>query len=178
MAIMSMVCFVGMVHHGAGRHRADVKEEWKEGLDFWTYILGLFLVTGIGLVKISIGFLLKRFAQRPGQHRFIWGMVLFLAVFMAYSVVAFSVTCVPLRANWVPGLRAAPTTKCQSKEVLSIIGTVNGGEYCLCPYAFIRIHRHRLDIDTEDLSNQCFDRCHLLPPTCPCRLGFEDQPPD
>ncbi|KAK8123061.1 hypothetical protein PG984_011731 [Apiospora sp. TS-2023a] len=127
MAIMSMVCFVGMVQHGAGRYPADVKEEWREGLLYWTYILGFFLVTGISLVKISIGFLLKRFAQSPRQHRLLWGMVFFLSVFMAYSAITFSITCVPLKANWVPDLREAPTTKCQSRPVLSIIGTVNGG---------------------------------------------------
>ncbi|KAK7915126.1 hypothetical protein PG985_012829 [Apiospora marii] len=126
MAIMSMVCFVGMVQHGAGRYQTDIKDERREGLAYWTYILGFFLVTGICLVKISIGFLLKRFAQSPGQHRFLLGMILFLFVFMVYSTITFSISCAPLRANWVPALRAAPTTKCQSKEVLSIIGTVNG----------------------------------------------------
>ncbi|KAK7985742.1 hypothetical protein PG988_003364 [Apiospora saccharicola] len=123
---MSMVCFAGMVQHGAGRYPADVKEEWREGLLYWTYILGFFLVTGISLVKISIGFLLKRFAQSPGQHRLLWGMIELLSAFMVYSAITFSITCVPLRANWIPRLRAAPTTKCQSRPVLSIIGTVNG----------------------------------------------------
>ncbi|KAK8071673.1 hypothetical protein PG996_005021 [Apiospora saccharicola] len=52
-------------------------------------------------------------------------VALILAI-MVYSAITFSITCVPLRANWIPRLRAAPTTKCQSRPVLSIIGTVNG----------------------------------------------------
>ncbi|KAK8074492.1 oxidoreductase [Apiospora hydei] len=126
MAIMSMVCFIGMVQHGAGRYPKDIKDEWKEGLAYWSFIIGEFLVTGISLVKISIGFVLKRFAQSPAQHRFLCGIILFCSVFMAYSAIAFTIACVPLRAMWVPGLRAAPTTKCQSPQTLSIIGTVNG----------------------------------------------------
>lgn len=65
MAIVSMVCFVGMVQHGAGRHPKDIKPQWKEGLSYWTYMVGEFTLTGIGLVKISVGFCLKRFAQTP-----------------------------------------------------------------------------------------------------------------
>ncbi|KAK8043357.1 hypothetical protein PG993_005787 [Apiospora rasikravindrae] len=126
MAIICMVCFIGMVRHGAGRYPKDIKDEWKEGLAFWSFIIGEFLVTGISLVKISIGFILKRFAQSPGQHRFLSAMILFCFVFMVYSAVTFTIACVPLRAIWVPGLRAAPTTKCQIRETLSIVGTVNG----------------------------------------------------
>ncbi|KAK7984513.1 Polyketide synthase- enoylreductase [Apiospora arundinis] len=126
MAIMSMVCFVGMVRNGAGRYPKDIESEWKEGLAFWSYIIGVFFVTGISLVKISIGFFLKRFAQTPGQHRFLWVIISFCAVFMVYSVITFVIACIPLEAMWVPGLRKDPNSRCQSGEVLSIIGTVNG----------------------------------------------------
>ncbi|KAK8061699.1 oxidoreductase [Apiospora phragmitis] len=126
MAIMSMVCFVGMVRNGAGRYQKDIKPEWREGLAYWSYIIGEFLVTGISLVKISIGFFLKRFAQTPAQHRFLWGMIIFCAIFMVYSAITFVIACIPLKAMWIPGLRAAPTSKCQTGQVLSIIGTANG----------------------------------------------------
>ncbi|KAK7962897.1 uncharacterized protein PG986_003722 [Apiospora aurea] len=154
MAIMSMVCFIGMVQHGAGRYPKDIEDEWKEGLAYWSFIIGEFLVTGISLVKISIGFVLKRFAKSQAQHRFLCGMILFCSVFMAYSAIAFTIACVPLRAMWVPGLRAAPTTKCQSRQTLSIIGTANGGKpfinvltdliFCLLPVPVVlalRINR-------------------------------------
>lgn len=51
---------------------------------------------------------------------------------MVYSVFMLNIACIPIQAMWVPGLSAAPTSKCQSAQVLSIIGTVNGGMFSVC----------------------------------------------
>jgi hypothetical protein len=128
MAIMVMVCFVGMVQHGAGLSAKDIPADWNEGLAFWSYIIGPFCTTGISLVKISIGFFLRRFVQKSWQKVFIFGMIIFVFVFMVYSIVTFMIACMPLSAIW-DGSIGQPGVKCWSADTLSLIGTINGGMF-------------------------------------------------
>jgi hypothetical protein len=39
MAIACMVCFIGMVQHGAGLSAKDIPLEWEEGLQFCKQLL-------------------------------------------------------------------------------------------------------------------------------------------
>ncbi|KAK6067545.1 integral membrane family protein [Seiridium cupressi] len=122
MAVLSMVCFIGMVQHGAGRWEADMPDDWWAGLKFWSYLIGPFSTTGISLVKISAAFFLLRFMRQKWAQRFVVGMGIFCLVFMIYSIVTFMVACIPLSAFWNP----QPGAKCWSADTLSLVGTVNG----------------------------------------------------
>ncbi|KAM0809282.1 hypothetical protein AB5N19_09625 [Seiridium cardinale] len=122
MAVLSMVCFIGMVQHGAGRWEADIPDNWWVGLKFWSYLIGPFSTTGISLVKISAAFFLLRFMRQKWAQRFVVAMGIFCLVFMIYSIVTFMVACIPLSAFWNP----QPGVKCWSADTLSLVGTVNG----------------------------------------------------
>lgn len=148
MAILSMVCFVGMVRHGAGRWEEDIPDEWWSGLSFWSYIVGPFSTTGISLVKISVAFFLLRFMQARWASRFVVGMGIFCFVFMLYSIVTFMVACVPLSTFWNP----QPGAKCWSADALSLIGTINGGKFTR------RMVTYRI---ANELSCQCRLRSRL-----------------
>jgi hypothetical protein len=137
MAIMCLVCFVGMVQHGAGLSSKDIPAEWNEGLSFWSYIIGPFCTTGISLVKISVGLFLRRFVPKGWQQHFILGMIAFVAVFMIYSIITFMVACIPVTAIW-DGSMGQPGVQCWSPDTLSLIGTVNGGKL----RGGLRLRRH------------------------------------
>ncbi|KAH6656065.1 hypothetical protein BKA67DRAFT_645459 [Truncatella angustata] len=122
MAILSMVCFIQMVHYGAGRLEGDIPADWWSGLNFWSYIIGPFSTTGISSVKISVAFFLRRFMQVKWASRLITGMGIFCLVFLIYSIITFMVACVPLSTFWDP----QPGAKCWSGDALSLIGTING----------------------------------------------------
>ncbi|ORY58914.1 uncharacterized protein BCR38DRAFT_72093 [Pseudomassariella vexata] len=122
MAIGCMTCFIGMAKNGAGRFAKDILPEWQQGLAYWSYIIGIFQVTGISLVKISIAFFLRRFVQTKWQRHFTMVLLIFCAVFMIYSILTFVLACIPLSALW----KITPSARCWSKDTLGLLGTVNG----------------------------------------------------
>ncbi|KAK8050458.1 oxidoreductase [Apiospora phragmitis] len=95
---------------------------WKEGLRYWSYIIGPLLTTGICLVKISLAFFLRRFVQKVWQKRFLLGMVVFLSVFLIYSICTYTFACIPLEAIWNQKITDA---NCQFRSKLMDIGTAN-----------------------------------------------------
>ncbi|KAH8646667.1 hypothetical protein BX600DRAFT_154369 [Xylariales sp. PMI_506] len=124
MAILAMVCFIQMVHYGAGMWHEDIPADWLPGLNFWSYIIGPFCTSGISLVKISVGFFLRRFVQQKWQKKFLLGMIIFSGVFMVYSILTFCLACIPLDTLWVAV--PDPNAKCWSMNTLSLLGTING----------------------------------------------------
>jgi hypothetical protein len=70
-----MVCLVFETRYGAGRHFRDIELDEFGQLVYWQYIHGPLLVSGISLVKISLGFFLLRFVQGVWYKRFIIFMI-------------------------------------------------------------------------------------------------------
>lgn len=128
MAISATACFLRMTQHGAGRWPADIPDDWKPGLRYWSYIVGPLLTAGICLVKISLAFFLRRFVQRLWQKRFLLGMVVFLGVFAVYSVCTYVFACIPLAAVWDLTITDAD---CKLRSKLMDIGTANSGMFLL-----------------------------------------------
>lgn len=157
MVIMSMVCLVGMVQHGAGRWEADIPDEWQSGLNFWSYIIGPFSTTGISLVKISVALFLLRFMQARWASRFVIGVGTFCFIFMVYSIITFMVACIPLSTFWNP----QPGAKCWSGDALTLIGTINGGNFAMPAI---------ICISANPISCQCHYRSDL----CDCTNSYGD----
>lgn len=73
---MVFVCMCQEVKFGIGRHLADpiVTANFSQ-IIMWTWIRALFIVLGISLVKISVGFFLLRVVEGTKYKRFIIGMI-------------------------------------------------------------------------------------------------------
>ncbi|KAK7951220.1 oxidoreductase [Apiospora aurea] len=136
MAISTMACFIRMVQHGAGRWMKDIPDEWKEGLRYWSYIIGPLLTTGICLVKIFLAFFLRRFVQKVWQKRFLLGMVVFTSVFMIYSICTYTFACIPLEAAWNQKITDA---NCKMRNQLMDIGTANSVVNILTDLAMVAL---------------------------------------
>lgn len=121
-----MASFIRMVQHGAGRWMHEIPDEWKEGLRYWSYIIGSLLTTGICLVKISLALFLRRFVQKAWQKRFLLGMVVFMSVFLVYSICTYVFACIPMEAIWNVTVTDA---NCKFRKHLMEIGTANSGMY-------------------------------------------------
>ncbi|KAK8026757.1 hypothetical protein PG991_003813 [Apiospora marii] len=136
MAISTTACFIRMTQHGAGRWPADIPDAQREGLRYWSYIIGPLLTTGICLVKISLAFFLRRFVQRLWQKRFLLGMVAFLSIFAVYSVCTYVFACVPLQAVWDLTITDA---NCKLRARLKDIGTANSVVNILTDLAMVAL---------------------------------------
>ncbi|KAK8095669.1 uncharacterized protein PG998_002300 [Apiospora kogelbergensis] len=136
MAISTMACFIRMVEHGAGRWMRDIPDEWKEGLSYWSYIIGPLLTSGICLVKISLAFFLRRFVQKVSQKRFLLGMIVFMSVFLVYSICTYTFACIPLEAVWKQKLTDA---NCALRNKLLDIGTANSVVNILTDLAMVAL---------------------------------------
>ncbi|KAK7965195.1 hypothetical protein PG988_010199 [Apiospora saccharicola] len=136
MAISTMACFIRMTQHGAGRWMHDIPESQKEGLRYWSYIIGPLLTTGICLVKISLAFFLRRFVQKVWQKRFLLGMVVFLSIFLVYSIGTYVFACVPMQAAWDLTITDA---NCKLRKHLMDIGTANSVVNILTDLAMVAL---------------------------------------
>jgi hypothetical protein len=71
-----MVCFVGQMYNGGGHHWYDIgiPDEW-ERLKHWQYAQVAIAITGISVVKVSVGLALLRFLQGKWYRRFLIFMI-------------------------------------------------------------------------------------------------------
>lgn len=108
-------------------------------------LIGLCCVTGICLVKISVGFFLRRFLLVTALRRVVDGFIVFMLVFLVYSVLTFVLICEPTATYWDAGIT---TGTCWSARTLKIIGNLNAGELweglvlglvCLCYEMMLKI---------------------------------------
>lgn len=100
LAIVSFVSFVGLCKAGGGRHANQLSLQDQSNFELYSVLIGGCCVTGICLVKISVGLFLRRFLQTPRLRRLVNESIAFITIFMIYSILTFSLICTPLA---VPG---------------------------------------------------------------------------
>ncbi|KAF2997257.1 hypothetical protein E8E14_001573 [Neopestalotiopsis sp. 37M] len=123
-AVGSTVCLVEETKYGAGRHFIDIRLDEFAKLAFWQYVHGPLLVTGISLVKISLGFFLLRFVQGLWYTRFIIFMIVFLALFTLTCDLTLALQCIPPVAAYT--IPRPIDAKCFSADTFLAISTFNG----------------------------------------------------
>ncbi|KAH6659727.1 hypothetical protein BKA67DRAFT_545547 [Truncatella angustata] len=134
-AVGAMVCLVGETHHGAGRHSFDIQlEEWGK-LSYWQYIHGPLLVSGISLVKVSLGLFLLRFVQGKWYKRFIIFMIVFILLFTLSCDLTLALQCIPPYASYM--FPRPPDAKCFSTDTFLKLSTFNGVMNILTDAVFV-----------------------------------------
>lgn len=124
LAIVGFASFVGLCRAGGGR-RADRLSAAEQGaFKLFSVLIGLCCVTGICLVKISVGFFLRRFLQTRRLRRLVVGFIAFMVVYTAYSVLTFALICTPLATYWDVSIT---TGTCWSARTMTIVGNLNAG---------------------------------------------------
>lgn len=70
--LVSMACFCGTIANGGGQHISDVGTGAQyERLMRWIYVMMIMMITGMSIVKISVGFFLLRFLGHTWVRRII-----------------------------------------------------------------------------------------------------------
>ncbi|KAF3769925.1 hypothetical protein M406DRAFT_66385 [Cryphonectria parasitica EP155] len=95
--------------------------EDQERFKFGEMMIGIFCVVGICLVKISVGFFLRRFLQTRFLKRLVLGFIIFISIYLVYSILTFVMMCTPTRSYWDSNVSGT----CWSARTLSIVGNLN-----------------------------------------------------
>lgn len=70
-----MACFCGATANGGGQHISDVGTGAQyERLMRWIYVMMIMMITGMSIVKISVGFFLLRFLGHTWVRKIIIGI--------------------------------------------------------------------------------------------------------
>lgn len=86
-------------------------------------------MTGICLVKISVGFFLRRFLVHTRRlRRLVDGFIACMVVYAVYSILTFALICTPLATYWDASIT---TGTCWDARTMKIIGNLNAGEFML-----------------------------------------------
>ncbi|OBT80418.1 hypothetical protein VF21_00862 [Pseudogymnoascus sp. 05NY08] len=140
-SVAVMVCMFFEVSKGVGRHNADpiYMENMSEIIKIG-FVRGLFLVSGISLVKISVGLFLLRIVEGTVYKRIIIGTIVFLIIFTLACIGTLIFQCLPVSAAWDFAQRPPPfgtgNAKCYSTPVFSAIGLFNGAVNIATDVAF------------------------------------------
>lgn len=75
MAIGTLVCFVGEINYGVGRHAECILLPELEMMMKWQFYHNLWVMFGVVFVKISVAFFLMRLASKKAWKWFLGGCV-------------------------------------------------------------------------------------------------------
>ncbi|KFY98300.1 hypothetical protein V498_01565 [Pseudogymnoascus sp. VKM F-4517 (FW-2822)] len=141
LSVAVMVCMVLEVGKGVGRHNLDpiylanMSTVIKIG-----FFRGLFLVSGISLVKISVGLFLLRIVEGTVYKRIIIGTIGFLIIFTLACIGTLIFQCFPVSAAWDFAQRPPPmgtgNATCFTIPVFTAIGLFNGAVNIATDVAF------------------------------------------
>lgn len=127
LAIVGFISFAGLCKAGGGRQANELSIQDQSNFKLFAVLIGICCVTGICLVKISVGFFLRRFLKTPLLRNVVYGFIGFIFVFMIYSIMTFVLICKPLASYWDVDIAGT----CWSAKTMSIVGNLNAGT-CLC----------------------------------------------
>ncbi|RLL96931.1 hypothetical protein CFD26_103155 [Aspergillus turcosus] len=99
------VMLLTMVLYGAGRHTVYVLDTAviANHLNFVTQGIHLW---AIGMVKVSIGLFLLRFAPKKGYNIFIWVVIVAMTLYMTICFFLWIFQCKNIRTNWDPSVQS------------------------------------------------------------------------
>ncbi|PNS13912.1 hypothetical protein CAC42_1403 [Sphaceloma murrayae] len=117
------ICFVGETQHGLGRHTSLLTPTDLQNFAQWSFYHNLLILAGICLAKISICLLLIRLVKHRGYVWFLWGLLIFLALYHIACELTIVLACIPTRAMWDFSARA--TARCISTPTFTALGVVN-----------------------------------------------------
>ncbi|KAF2656269.1 hypothetical protein K491DRAFT_392681 [Lophiostoma macrostomum CBS 122681] len=134
--VVAMICsilacsfFLHVIHLGMGKHIFALPPENIEPLLMWIFIVAILIPLSLCFVKLSVAFFLLGITQRTQFHRWLWGITVFLVVFMLFTLFTLVLGCIPIQANWDFSLRPPPmgtgNAKCFSLTVYRNIALVN-----------------------------------------------------
>ncbi|KAJ5193983.1 hypothetical protein N7491_001314 [Penicillium cf. griseofulvum] len=104
------------VKYGAGRHMVFVQETAVKGMHL-NYATQHLYLWAIGLVKISIGLFLLRFAPRKGYRIFIWTIIVLMALYTTICFLTLIFECKDIRSNWDSSVKSECFT---SKQLMAL----------------------------------------------------------
>lgn len=92
---------------GVGRHISCIPPQSRLDIRKWTTFLQLANVIGTGLAKASVCVLVLRVIDRAAVRfsRFLWALIVFVAVVHLAEVILVLVQCIPLEARWNPKVK-------------------------------------------------------------------------
>ncbi|PGH14378.1 hypothetical protein AJ80_05968 [Polytolypa hystricis UAMH7299] len=125
-SIAMLVTFIDETKNGLGRHWLAIPYEQMERFALFAWVSSLFVVTGVNLVKISIGLFLLRVTQTQRWRKFIIFMIVFLILIIITFLGTLIFQCIPVEAAWKYDMR--PAAKCFSSETYIAIGIFNNCE--------------------------------------------------
>ncbi|KFX93213.1 hypothetical protein V490_04954 [Pseudogymnoascus sp. VKM F-3557] len=140
-SVAVLVCMILEVGKGVGRHSTDPVYLANFGTVIKIgFFRGLFLVTGISLVKISVGLFLLRIVEGTLYKRIILGTIGFLVIFTLACLGTLIFQCLPVSAAWDFAQRPPPfgtgNAKCYSTPIFTAIGLFNGAVNIATDIAF------------------------------------------
>ncbi|KAB8070425.1 hypothetical protein BDV29DRAFT_160434 [Aspergillus leporis] len=108
------------VIYGAGRHSAYVQDTAVKAmhLNFATQAIYMW---AIGLVKVSIGLFLLRFAPRKGYKIFIWIVIVLMLLYTAICFLTLIFQCKDIRTIWDQSVKS----QCFSPTQLLVLSYTN-----------------------------------------------------
>ncbi|KAB8231513.1 integral membrane family protein [Aspergillus alliaceus] len=104
------------VVYGAGRHTAYVQETATTAMHLNFVTQGIYM-WAIGLVKISIGLFLLRFAPRKGYKIFIWVVIVLMFLYTAICFLTLIFQCKDIRTIWDHSVKSECFTPTQLLEL-------------------------------------------------------------
>ncbi|KAK4449065.1 hypothetical protein QBC34DRAFT_97790 [Podospora aff. communis PSN243] len=137
--LMLCLCMVGLTGggmvtiavataHGLGRHAFTLSEEDVIIYGITVFIQALFTtITSLCLLKLSVAFSLLRLAGPMNKWwtRVIWGLMIFICLYMVESWISILAFCDPIAAHW--DKKVLRTAKCWDPAVFRIFPLFNTG---------------------------------------------------
>ncbi|KAJ5963583.1 uncharacterized protein N7479_003459 [Penicillium vulpinum] len=120
LSVCGFAIIVPEVKYGAGRHMVYVQETAVKAMHLNYATQGIYM-WAIGLVKISIGLFLLRFASVKRFRIFIWVVMVLMALYTAICFLTLIFECQDIRANWDPSVKS----KCFSPHQLLTLSYTN-----------------------------------------------------
>ncbi|KAJ6012693.1 hypothetical protein N7522_003048 [Penicillium canescens] len=120
LSLCGFAIIVPEVQYGAGRHTVYVEHTASKAmhLNFATQAIYLW---AIGLVKVSIGLFLLRFAPQKGYKIFIWVVIVLMTLYTAICFLTLMFECKDIRTNWDKNV----VSECFSSRQLLILSYTN-----------------------------------------------------
>ncbi|KAF2710766.1 hypothetical protein K504DRAFT_335315, partial [Pleomassaria siparia CBS 279.74] len=118
-AVAVLSIFIALTRLGIGKHLWAVHYEDLLKIAHRQWFLTLFIILGIGFVKLSVAFFLLRIIHRANYRRFLYVMIALLTPLTFAWAGTFIFQCIPVSAAWDPNVSQS---RCMSHVVYRNVG--------------------------------------------------------